>query len=329
MKLEPHNPVKYGFDGGEPPPVPEEHQNDDGRFSESFDSRLWMFHRRWEPPSGEVVRATLMIVHGTVDHSGVYADLGRDLAGAGIAVFAMDMRGWGLSDGESMYVDGGSDGDGNGNKLPMDTFVRDVDALYRQIHSSPRYENVKNRFLLGKSIGGTVTAFCVDRYPQNWTGYLGLSGAYQVDPNLLPSSIVSALLKAAAYVAPKMPLKRLFDEHLIVKNGAALQAWRDDRLCCKDRVRVGYVVTLADSLAELPDAVARVDVPMLMMCGEDDRVVTREGHELMVEKNRNSDKEFKLYPGGFHNLLAEPDLKSQVASDIRGWILARSPPAAT
>ena len=43
-----------------------------------------------------------MIVHGTVDHSGVYSELGQFLAAQGVAVFASDMRGWGRSDGEPL-----------------------------------------------------------------------------------------------------------------------------------------------------------------------------------------------------------------------------------
>jgi alpha-beta hydrolase superfamily lysophospholipase len=121
MKLSPHCPIKFGFgkDCSSPPEVTDEATSSvkEGFYSPSFDDLLWMFHRRWEPEKGTMVKATLMIVHGTVDHSGVYAELAKALATSGIAVFAMDMRGWGLSDGESMYID------------DMDTFVSDVVAL--------------------------------------------------------------------------------------------------------------------------------------------------------------------------------------------------------
>ena len=75
MKLPPHSPHKYGFDPKSSPSAPIANI-DEGAFSASFDQRLWMFHRSWEPPAGAKVHATLMIVHGTVDHSGAYAELG-------------------------------------------------------------------------------------------------------------------------------------------------------------------------------------------------------------------------------------------------------------
>ena len=63
---------------------------------------------------------------------------------------------------------------------------------------------------------------------------------------------------------------------------------------------------------------------MLMLWGEQDEIVTKSGHELMMERNQNADKTLKTYPQGLHNMLQEPSLKDQVTTDIQQWILARS-----
>jgi alpha-beta hydrolase superfamily lysophospholipase len=52
--------------------------------------------------------------------------------------------------------------------------------------------------------------------------------------------------------------------------------------------------------------------------------VTLCGHEMMIRNNNSTDKELKVYPGGFHNLLQEPALKTTVKADIQKWILDRS-----
>ena len=309
--LRPHCPIRYGFDESSPPALSNVDANE-GRFSKSFDHRLWMFHRSWHPPLGTKVHATLMIVHGTVDHSGAYAELAQQLALAGVAVFALDMRGWGLSDGESMYID------------DMETFIADVDALYQHVHSLSRYKAIESRFLMGKSLGGTVTAFCVAKHPMHWTGIIGLSGAYQLDAKLTPSPIIMVFLKGLARFLPKLPFKSLFDEHLIVADEQALQEWRDDPLCCKDKIRLGYIVTIVDCLNKLAHSILpQINLPMLMMCGDADQVVTLSGHELMIEGNLHSDKQLKVYPNGFHNLLQEPAIKLKVMADIQEWILSR------
>lgn len=311
LTLLPHCPVKYGFNENSPPSMPNVDAKG-GSFSKSFDHRLWMFHRSWHPPLEVKVHATLMIVHGTVDHSGAYAELAQQLALAGIAVFALDMRGWGLSDGETMYID------------DIETFIADVDTLYQQVHSLSHYNAITSRFLLGKSLGGTVTAFCVAKHPKHWTGILGLSGAYQLDAKLAPSPITMVLLKGLARVLPKLPFKSLFDEHLIVADEKALQAWREDPLCCKDKIKLGYIVTIVDCLNRLSQTILpKINLPMLMMCGDADQVVTLSGHELMIEGNLHSDKQLRVYPNGLHNLLQEPAIKRQVMADIQAWIISR------
>eukprot|EP00435_Cladocopium_sp_Y103_P021831 s706_g5.t1 len=183
-----HCAVKYGHDV---PAVPEECSN--GEFNRSFDDRLWLFTRSWKPASK--AWATVMIIHGTVDHSGVYDELAKYLSAKGVAVFASDMRGWGYSDGEPLYVD------------HIDSFLGDIVADYQRIHQpgSP-FADVTQRYLLGKSIGGLFAAWAAAEHQDKWTGIIGLSGAYQVDVAVKPGAFVLAFVKALAYLAPKMPL---------------------------------------------------------------------------------------------------------------------------
>ena len=106
MTLPDHSPIKYGSPTNtQPPSIPSHLAPTSGRgfFYPSFDRKLWLFCRKWEPELGPA-KATLMILHGTVDHSGVYEELAERLVqNCRVAVFAPDMRGWGLSVGESMY----------------------------------------------------------------------------------------------------------------------------------------------------------------------------------------------------------------------------------
>jgi acylglycerol lipase len=308
-----HTPYKYGFNIDEPPTVPStlEH-GQKGKFSPSYDRRLWLFHRSWDPPVDQEIKATLLIIHGTVDHSGVYHELASKLAKEGIAVFAQDMRGWGYSDGERLYFN------------DIDTFVEDADSFYREIHHSEKYKTVKSRFILGKSLGGLVAAFTVAKYPNQFSGLIGLSGAFGVDQNQVPNTFVCSFLKLLNYFIPKLPLKHVFDPKLIVSDSNALETWRNDPLCCKDKVPLGYAVESLRCIRELSDSIVyTLHIPMLMMIGTDDKVVTKVGHEMMIKKSlaSRSKKILKTYTGGYHNLLAEPALKEQVMEDIKTWIL--------
>jgi len=304
--LPPHRQVKYS---DSQPDVPSDDQVGIGAFHRSYDNRLWLFSRAWEPADKSKTWATLMIVHGTVDHSGVYAELGERLAAQGVAVFAADMRGWGRSDGEPLYFNS------------IETFSQDVLRDYARIHAdgSP-YAGVQSRFLLGKSLGGLITAWVASSHPSLWTGLIGLSGAYQLSAAQRPRIVLATLLRTAAAFAPKLACKRLFDPKLIVSDAAALRAWECDPLVSRGKVTLGYLVEILRASRELPGQLRGLSIPTLMLWGTGDEVVTEEGHRMMVEASGMEASQFIMYPAGFHNLLAEPFLRDGVISDIAAWL---------
>ncbi|MDH5676369.1 MAG: lysophospholipase [Myxococcales bacterium] len=304
--------MRYGIEKNTSPPLPAMPGGGQVvRFERSYDDRLWLLERRWIPAGP--IRATLIIVHGTVDHSGYYDDLGRALAAEGVAVVAQDMRGWGLSDGESYYFH------------DRTRFVADVVALQQRLDADAPFAGVKHRFLLGKSIGGLVTAYTVLAHPTMFSGLVGLSGAYGLDPAVgIPPAPVVSLLRVLARLLPKLPVRRLFDDRMLIRDPAALAALRSDPWFNRGRLRLGYVAEMLGCNGDLPLRVGELHLPMLMMWGSDDRVVTRAGHELMAQKSASTDATFKVYEGGLHNLLQEPDLGPVVIRDVVHWILEHS-----
>lgn len=54
-----------------------------------------IFVRKWLPPCGIRLRATVQFTHGIAEHSGRYDRLARYLAAEGCAVYALDLRGHG------------------------------------------------------------------------------------------------------------------------------------------------------------------------------------------------------------------------------------------
>src|SRR6478672_12185469 len=64
---------------------------------------LKIFTRSWQPV-GET-RGVVVIVPGFNSHSGQYLWVGEQFANNGLAVYALDLRGRGHSDGERFYVE--------------------------------------------------------------------------------------------------------------------------------------------------------------------------------------------------------------------------------
>ena len=63
---------------------------------------LHIFVRSWRP---ETARGVVVIVHGFNSHSGHYLWVADQLVASGLAVYALDLRGRGRSDGDRFYVD--------------------------------------------------------------------------------------------------------------------------------------------------------------------------------------------------------------------------------
>jgi acylglycerol lipase len=64
---------------------------------------LRIFYRSWRP--ADPPRCVVVICHGVNSHGGQYLWVGDQLVRSGFAVYALDLRGRGRSEGERFYVE--------------------------------------------------------------------------------------------------------------------------------------------------------------------------------------------------------------------------------
>ena len=111
---------------------------------------LSIFFRSLRPK--EEPRAVVVIVPGFNAHSGYYAWVAEQFVAIGLAVYAVDLRGRGNSDGERFYVD------------DFEDYVSDVEAVVKVAKSR---ESSLPFFLLGHSAGGVVSClYTLDHQPE-------------------------------------------------------------------------------------------------------------------------------------------------------------------
>jgi len=101
---------------------------------------LNLFVRSWRPESAG--RGVVAIIPGFNAHSGYYAWAGDQLAADGLAVYAVDLRGRGQSDGERFYIDTFAD------------YVSDAGSLVNLVKSREPGLPV---FLLGHGASGAAS----------------------------------------------------------------------------------------------------------------------------------------------------------------------------
>ena len=150
---------------------------------------LKIFTRSWHPTTGKP-RAVVVIVHGFNSHSGYYTWVAEQFVANELAVYALDLRGRGKSDGERFYVE------------KFEDYVNDVATFVRIAKSQEPGLPV---FLLGHSAGGVVSCIYTLEHQSKLAGLICESFAHEVPA----PDFALAVLKGLSYVAPHAHVLKL------------------------------------------------------------------------------------------------------------------------
>ena len=268
---------------------------------ETIDSAkgLKIFVRSWVPPS--TPGAVVVLCHGVNAHGGQYLWVADRLVAAGYAVFALDLRGRGKSEGERFYVEDIAD------------YVSDLAntiALAKSRHAGlPVY-------LLGHSAGGVVSATYVLDNQSQLAGFICESFAFQVPA----PGFALAAIKALSHIAPRLPVLKLKNEDFS-RDPKAVAALNSDPLTAHEVQPAITVAALVRADERLHDAFPTITLPLLIMHGTDDKATVCKGSQFFYDTAGAKDKTLKLYEGHFHDLLNDVG-KEQAMADVLQWISA-------
>ena len=263
---------------------------------------LNIFVRSWNPDCA--ARAVVVVCHGVNSHGGQYTWVGEQLAAAGLAVYALDLRGRGKSDGERFYVDDVAD------------YVSDVAntvALAKSRHPALPV------FLLGHSAGGVVSATYVLENQAGLAGFICESFAFQVPA----PGFALAAIKALSHIAPRLPVLRLKNEDFS-RDPEAVAALNDDPLTAHEVQPAITVAALVRADERLREEFPSITLPVLIMHGTDDKATVCHGSQFFYETAGSKDKTLKLYEGHYHDLLNDVG-KEGVMADVKEWIESHLP----
>jgi alpha-beta hydrolase superfamily lysophospholipase len=249
-------------------------------------------------------RAAIVICHGVNSHGGQYVWVAEQFAAAGFAVFALDLRGRGRSDGERFFVEDVAD------------YVSDVAntiALAKSRHPGlPVY-------LLGHSAGGVTSATYVLDNQAQLAGFICESFAFQVPA----PGFALAAIKGISHIAPRLPVLKLKNEDFS-RDPKAVEALNNDPLIAREVQPAITVAALVRADERLHDEFPSITLPLLIMHGTDDKATVCRGSQFFYDTAGSSDKTLKLYEGHYHDLLNDFG-KEQVMADVLQWINARIP----
>jgi len=259
-----------------------------------------IFTREWQP-AGEP-RGVIVISHGLNAHSGLYEWAAEQFTSNGLAVYALDHRGRGRSEGERYFVKKFAD------------WTQDLATFIDIVKSREPGLPV---FLLGHSAGGVIACGYTLEHQDELAGLICEDFAYQVP---VPD-VVLAITKGLSHVAPHAHVYKLKNE-LFSRDPAVVAAMNADPLIANEAQPAETMAEIARADELLARSLEKITLPLLILHGTGDQVTKPSGSQEFYERAGSRDKTLKLYEGHFHDLLADVG-KQQVMADIQAWIDAR------
>lgn len=256
-----------------------------------------LYWRGWLP-NGQVT-GVLLLCHGGGEHSGRYQNVVDTLAPDGWAVYGLDHRGHGWSDGVRAHV-----------KRFVD-WVYDFDVFRRDVIS--RHPDLRV-FILGQGLGGQIAlAYALDH--QEALRGLVLSAPLLAVP--LPRIAVRTA-KVAAIVAPRARIK-LVDLDKISKDPNVVRRYRSDPLVRQGNVSLAMANIIESMFEALIERSHYLRIPMLIQHGTRDAISDPDGSGRLYETCGSPDLTFFLYRGLWHELYNEPE-RQRPLGDLREWL---------
>ena len=261
---------------------------------------LQIFFRSWRPDSK--ARGVVVIVHGFNSHSGHYLWVAEQLVANGLAVYALDLRGRGRSEGERFFVE------------HFGEYMNDVEGL---LAIAKTREPGLPVFILGHSAGGVISSVFTLEHQAELAGLICESFAFQVPG----PEFALQVLKGISHFAPHAHVLKLPNKEFS-RDPAVVAAMNADPLIENEVQPTLTVAEMVRADERLKREFPLITLPVLIMHGTADKVTRPEGSQTFFDNAGSTDKTLKLYDGHAHDLLNDLD-KETVMADINAWIAAR------
>jgi alpha-beta hydrolase superfamily lysophospholipase len=262
-----------------------------------------IFWQAWLPDREP--RGVVALAHGVSEHSGRYAWTGEQLAARGYALYALDHRGHGRSEGARAVID------------RVDNAVADLGEL---IAIAGRESGGGARpFLFGHSFGGFLSLAFTTRRQDEIRGLM-LSAPVAVLEAASPVQRIAGHVLSA--VAPKLGVFPI-DSSTVSRDPDVVREYDADPLNFHGKLPARTVHEMTQEVARFPESVPKISVPLLIQVGTGDELVPPASSELVYEWASSEDKTLKRYDGLYHEILNEPE-RAAVVADTLAWLDAHA-----
>jgi acylglycerol lipase len=249
-------------------------------------------------------RAVVVIAHGASEHAGRYEHVAARLTSGGYAVYAVEHRGHGHSQGPRALID------------RLDNAVADLDSLVMLAGAA---QPGLPLFLFGHSMGGAIAVSYAIAHQDRLSGLILSAPLAALQAAPVPMRVAARVLSA---LAPRLPLFEI-DATLVSRDPAVVESYQKDPLVYHGKLPVRTVAELAGAIERFPESAGAITVPTLIMYGTGDRLCPPEGSVMLGERIGSSDKTLTPYEGLYHEILNEPE-QDLVLDELSAWLGAHT-----
>ena len=260
-------------------------------------------------PSDEKPRVAMLCIHGFSLHKGCYAAFGKEMAKAGIATYAMDLRGFGELKDTRQHTE-----------LDFDGCLADIKALLEQIHKNhPGLPVV----ILGESMGGAIALRATAFYPELVTGLITSVPAR--DRFGMSGDEVGATVKAGlttifgGYAKPMHDVAKTAVNKISQKEEVRNE-WKNDPLMRNDFSPKEFLQFDKFMAGNLTAAGLVKNTPVLFVQGTNDKLIRPAGTWKLFERLQTPNRQLVLSKSAEHLIFEEGQFKPDDLRFITTWI---------
>jgi alpha-beta hydrolase superfamily lysophospholipase len=256
----------------------------------------------WTPDTD--ARGVVVLAHGLGEHARRYDHVAQRFGESGLITYALDHRGHGRSGGKRVYL------------RDMSEYTDDFHTLVG-IAAADHPE--LTLVVLGHSMGGGIVFAYGVEHPDDYAAMV-LSGPAVAAQDAV-SPVMLFVAKLLGKFAPGLPVEEL-PVDTISRDPAVVAAYIADPLVHHGKMPAGIIRALLGVGETMPQRAGALKAPLLVVHGEQDKLVPADGSRQLVECVGSTDVHLKIYPELYHEVFNEPE-RAVVLDDVASWIEVR------
>jgi alpha-beta hydrolase superfamily lysophospholipase len=256
-----------------------------------------IYFRKWPVKN---LKAVILAVHGMGAHSQRWEEMAKFLNLKKIAVYAVELRGFGDLRQEPGYV------------KSMGLYIKDIAVLKNIIKTENPGAPI---FIMGESMGAVIAHMNVQEFDGDYKGLIEVSPVYQDVMDISPAK--RAAIAFTAIFNPKKPVDMPFTAEMISRDPAIVKKLNSD----KREIRVasaGLLLNILIYQLKIGAGLSKLKIPSLFLLAGSDKLGDVKFTQKLFGKMKN-DREMELYKDSFHALTIDKNRK-EVFTRLLEWI---------